>query len=128
MKMLIAHSGRTGKETSVTFDTDRKIFVRGREDFDVFLYAEQTHDVNGVIDDLLKIDFREVSREEFVGTKVTTREEMRLLREGDVFYVGGAQHTANGDAHPSGDASYDGYVVYDESGEGWFEEDFPAVA
>ena len=65
MKMLIAHSGRTGKETSITFDTDRKIFIHERGDFDVFLYAEQTRDIKGVISDLLKIGFREVSRNEF---------------------------------------------------------------
>ena len=42
MKMEIAHIGRTGKETTITFDTDRKIFCHGREPHDVFIYAEQT--------------------------------------------------------------------------------------
>lgn len=30
------------------------------------------------------------------------------------------------DAHVSGDADYDGWIVYDESGDGYFPEDFGA--
>lgn len=50
---------------------------------------------------------------------------MKKLRNGDTFYVGGAQRTADGDAHPSGDATYDGFIVYDKDGGSWFEDDFP---
>ncbi len=57
---------------------------------------------------------------------VTTWQEMRNLRNGDVFYVNGEKHIAADDSHLSGDASYDGYVVYDENGESFFETDFPA--
>lgn len=55
---------------------------------------------------------------------ITSKQEMRNLRNGDTFYVNGEQHTAKGDSHLSGDASYDGYIVYDENDESWFEEDF----
>ena len=54
----------------------------------------------------------------------TTPEEMKNLKNGDVFYVKGERHVASCDSHQSGDASYDGYIVYDEKGNGWFEEDF----
>ena len=54
----------------------------------------------------------------------TSAEEMKELKAGDVFYVRGERHTAQSDSHPSGDASCDGYIVYDESGKGWFETDF----
>ena len=65
MIMEIAHSGRTGKDTSITFDTDRKVYCMGREKHDVYLYAEQTRDVTGVIYDLGKIGYKEISCEEF---------------------------------------------------------------
>ena len=65
MKMEIAHTGRTGKETSITFDTDRKIFCYGRESHDVFIYAEQTRDVIGVVNALKRIGYVEVTAEEF---------------------------------------------------------------
>lgn len=65
MKMEVAHTGRTGKETSITFDTDRNIFCYGRVSHDVFIYAEQTRDVLGVIRDLLEIGYKEVPIEEF---------------------------------------------------------------
>jgi hypothetical protein len=55
---------------------------------------------------------------------ITSRHEMRNLRDGDTFYVNGEKHTAKGDSHLSGDASYDGYIVYDENDESWFEDDF----
>lgn len=55
----------------------------------------------------------------------TSRYAMRNLRKGDTFVVGGYMHTAGSDAHPSGDASYDGYIVYDIHGDSYFEEDFP---
>lgn len=65
MKMEVAHTGRTGKETTITFDTDRKMFCYGREPHDVYIYAEQTRDVIGVINDLKKIGYKEVIVEEF---------------------------------------------------------------
>jgi len=60
-------------------------------------------------------------------TNVTTRTQMRALKEGDVFYVNGVEHHAESDAHPSGDASYEGYIVYGEFSNGFFEEDFPDI-
>ena len=65
MKMEIAHTGRTGKETTITFDTDRKMFCYGMEPHDVFNYAEQTRDVVHVINDLKKIGYKKVTVEEF---------------------------------------------------------------
>ena len=65
MKMLIAHSGRTGKDTSITFNTDRNVFCYGRKEHDVYIYAEQTRDVTGVVNDLKKIGFIEVNAEDF---------------------------------------------------------------
>ena len=65
MKMEIAHSGRTGKDTSITFDTDRLIYCFGREEHDVYIYAEQTRDVMGVVADLNRIGYKEVTVEEF---------------------------------------------------------------
>lgn len=56
---------------------------------------------------------------------MTTRKQMKALKMGDTFVVNGIEHTASTGAHKSGDSSYDGYIVYDEDGEGWFEEDFP---
>lgn len=65
MKMEIAHVGRTGKDTTIVFDTDRKIFCYGRAPYDVFIYAEQTRDVEGVVYGLEKIGYVEVTVEEF---------------------------------------------------------------
>lgn len=65
MRMEIAHMGRTGKETTITFDTDRKIFCYGWESHDVFIYAERTHDVINVVDALKRIGYVEVTAEEF---------------------------------------------------------------
>lgn len=66
MRMEIAHTGRTGKDSTITLDTDRKIFCSGRQKHDVFIYAEQTRDVNNVITDLLRIGYKRVGVEEFV--------------------------------------------------------------
>lgn len=66
MRMEIAHTGKTGKDTSITFDTNQKILCYGREKHDVYIYAEQTRDVTSVIADLQNIGFEEVSREEFI--------------------------------------------------------------
>lgn len=65
MKMEVAHVGRTGKDSTITFDTDRKLFTRGRMEHDVYIYAERTADVNYIINDLKRINYREVSLEEF---------------------------------------------------------------
>ena len=55
----------------------------------------------------------------------TTREQMLHLKKGDTFYVNGERHKASVDSHMSEDASCDEFIVYDESGDGWFETDFP---
>ena len=65
MIMEIAHTGRTGKETSITFDTERNIFCYGRERHDVYIYAEQTRDVVNVVFDLKRIGYEEMSVAEF---------------------------------------------------------------
>lgn len=54
----------------------------------------------------------------------TTVEEMMRLKAGDRFVINGKRYTASTDAHISGDASYDGYIIYDEDGESWFDSDF----
>ena len=132
MKMLVAHSGRTGKDSSITFDTERKVFCRGRADHNVFIYAEKKSDVDGVVRDLIHRagGFVEVSLEEFENgcENVTTRVQMQELKKGDEFFVNGKRHIATTDAHVSGDATCDEHIVYDEKGEGWFEKDFPEVA
>ena len=65
MKMGISHIGQTGKETAITFDTDRNMFCYGRRPCDVFIYAEQFRDVTGVVNGLKKIGYAEVTVEEF---------------------------------------------------------------
>ena len=57
-------------------------------------------------------------------TKITTKKQMRTIKKGQAFFVNKKLHIASSDSHLSGDASYDGYIVYDENNEGWFEEDF----
>lgn len=54
----------------------------------------------------------------------TTVEEMMRLKAGDRFVINGKSYTASTDTHISGDASYDGYIIYDEDGESWFDSDF----
>lgn len=56
---------------------------------------------------------------------ITTRKQMRDLCEGNTFYANGKKHTVSVDSHLSGDAAYDGCIVYDENGDSWFESDFP---
>ncbi len=59
----------------------------------------------------------------------TTKAEMKKLVEGEFFVVNGVVHKASTDADYCGVADYDDkYVVYDENGEGWFEDDFPDEA
>ena len=55
---------------------------------------------------------------------VTTVNEMKKLKSGDLFWINGEVHRAVGNAHISGDSTCEEYIVYDENGEGWFEEDF----
>lgn len=45
------------------------------------------------------------------------------LEEGDTFFSGGYEYVVGVEAHKSGDASYDGYLLYDTEDEGWFPED-----
>lgn len=54
----------------------------------------------------------------------TSCEDMKDLRKGDCFYIKGVRHIASSDAHLSGDATCDEYIVYDEDGNSWFEKDF----
>lgn len=54
----------------------------------------------------------------------TTASEMRNIKSGDLFLVNGEVHRAIGNAHISGDASCEEFLVFDENGEGWFETDF----
>lgn len=56
----------------------------------------------------------------------TSPNEMRELKKGDAFYVRGERHIANCDAHLSGDSTYEGYIVYDEEGKSYFEDEFQA--
>ena len=55
----------------------------------------------------------------------TSPEEVAFedICDGDTFFVNGVPYVADGDAHYSGDASYDGYLVYSMDGESWFPED-----
>lgn len=135
MRMLIAHTGRTGKDSSITFDTDREVFCRGRaKNHNAFIYAEKKSDVDSVVYDLTHSNrvggFVEVSIDEFEHglKKVTTKREMKELCEGNEFFVKGVRHVASVDSHLCDDATCDEYVVYDEDGESWFESDFPETA
>ena len=67
MIMEISHVGRTGKDTTINFDTERKIFCFTRyQKHDVYIYAERTGDVNSVVYALKGIGYKEVNIEEFV--------------------------------------------------------------
>ena len=59
-----------------------------------------------------------------MGIIFTTINEMKNLKSGDLFWINGEMHKAVGNAHMSGDSTCEEYIVYDENGEGWFEEDF----
>ena len=55
----------------------------------------------------------------------TTKSEMRKLVEGDEFFIKGVRYIASTDAHTFEQAGYENdWVVYDEEGNSWFEEDF----
>lgn len=45
------------------------------------------------------------------------------LDVGDMFFVNGTPHKVGIKAHISGDASYDGYLLYDDQNAGWFPEE-----
>lgn len=45
------------------------------------------------------------------------------LEVGDTFFVNGNAYVVGVEAHESGDASYDGYLLYDTDDDGWFPED-----
>ncbi len=91
MKMEIAHVGRTGKETTITFDTDKKIYCYGREPHDVYIYVEQTRDVKNVINDLTKIGYKEVERIYFRQEKDndvgSVSLQSKTRKEGAIFQV-----------------------------------------
>ena len=58
--------------------------------------------------------------------KNTTKDEMRKLQDGDQFVVDENLHVAVTDAHKyTGSGKHNGFVVYDEDGNTWFEEKFP---
>lgn len=61
MKMMIAHVGRTGKNSTIIFDTEEKTYRRtSYGDHDVYIYTERTGDVTYVIQDLKRLGYREV--------------------------------------------------------------------
>lgn len=55
-------------------------------------------------------------------TDVTTTAFSSLMA-GDTFFSNGKVYTVGTDAHYSGDASYDGYLLYDSNGYSWFPEE-----
>lgn len=57
------------------------------------------------------------------GTAALTGILFHELKAGDTFFQNGKPITVGEDAHLSGDASYDGYLVYDRNGNGYFPED-----
>ena len=57
------------------------------------------------------------------GSEILSRAAFKDLKAGDTFFIKGIPHVAKEDAHLSGDASYDGYLVDDRDGESWFPED-----
>ena len=54
--------------------------------------------------------------------------DFESLSEGDVFFVNGQPYVVGVDAHYSGDASYDGWLLYDAQGESWFPEELDTDA
>ena len=57
------------------------------------------------------------------GSDILSRARYKDMKKGDTFFVKGIPHIAQDDAHLSGDASYPGYLIYDEQGESWFPEE-----
>lgn len=57
------------------------------------------------------------------GSTALTGILFRNLKVGDIFFQNGKPITVGEDAHLSGDASYDGYLVYDRNGDSYFPED-----
>ena len=59
------------------------------------------------------------------GSRKTVK--FRDIKDGDIVCLQNHQTAvAKGDAHMSEDASYDGYLFYDQEGESYFPEDFGA--
>lgn len=59
------------------------------------------------------------------GERRSTSIPFENIKEGDTFFANGYPIVASGDAHYSGDASYDGYIV-DAGEEGWTEDEVDA--
>lgn len=49
--------------------------------------------------------------------------DFEKLKEGDIIFTHGVAHMVGTDAHYSGDASYEGYLLYDTDGNSYFPED-----
>lgn len=62
-----------------------------------------------------------------VGKATPEEVDFENIHDGDTFFVNGIPHVADGDAHYSGDASYDGYLVYSMDGESWFPENLDRI-
>lgn len=60
------------------------------------------------------------------GESEVIQDTFSSIREGDAFFLNGQQHIAAEDAHYSEDASYDGFLVYDTEGEGFFPNELDA--
>lgn len=73
MKMHIAHFGRTGKDSSITFDTEEKVYYKGRNshrvNHDVYIYAERTGDVDSVVMELKQLGYKEACIKDLSDTK-----------------------------------------------------------
>lgn len=57
------------------------------------------------------------------GEKNPMRSLFSEIKKGDTFFIKGQPCICEIDAHESGDASYDGYLLYDTDGDSWFPED-----
>jgi hypothetical protein len=60
MRINVYHVGRTGKETSVTFDTETKQYCTKDSAADLRIYVEQTRDVKNLYLKLKYLGFIEV--------------------------------------------------------------------
>ena len=97
-------NGEEWEESSYINDTDAILYANGDK---VYVW------------NIYPVEFQ------FDLNKETTKEQMKSLKDGTIFQINNALHIANGDAHLSGDSTYDGYIVYDEEYNSWFEDDFP---
>lgn len=57
------------------------------------------------------------------GTSVYSMAPFETLKAGDTVFRNGISIDVAEDAHHSGDAAYDGYLIYDKEQNGWFPED-----